>query len=75
MTKNDAEIRKHSVILAGHSTSVSLEDIFWQELKLVAASEKRSLNNLIAEIDRKRQNNLSSALRVYVLANLKRRTD
>ena len=75
MTKNDAEIRKHSVILAGHSTSVSLEDIFWRELKLVAASEKRSLNNLIAEIDRKRQNNLSSALRVYVLANLKRRTD
>ena len=75
MTKNDAEIRKHSVILAGHSTSVSLEDIFWKELKLVAASEKRSLNNLIAEIDRNRQNNLSSALRVYVLAHLKRRTD
>ena len=75
MTKNDAEIRKHSVILAGHSTSVSLEDIFWRELKLVAASEKRSLNNLIAEIDRKRQNNLSSALRVYVLVHLKRRTD
>ena len=73
MTKNDAEIRKHSVTLGGHSTSVSLEDIFWQELKLVAASEKRSLNNLIAEIDRKRQNNLSSALRVYVLAHLKRR--
>ena len=73
MTKNDAKTRKHSVTLAGHSTSVSLEDIFWQELKLVAASEKRSLNNLIAEIDRKRQNNLSSALRVYVLAHLKRR--
>ena len=75
MAKYDAKIRKHSVVLAGHSTSVSLEDIFWRELKFVAASEKRSLNNLIAEIDRKRQNNLSSALRVYVLAQLKRRTD
>ena len=75
MTKNDADIRKHSVTLAGHSTSVSLEDIFWKELKLAAASEKRSLNNLIAEIDRNRRNNLSSALRVYVLAHLKRRAE
>ncbi len=73
MIRNDAKIEKHSVVLAGHSTSVSVENIFWQELKLIAASEKRSLNNLIAEIDRERENNLSSAIRVYVLVNSKRR--
>ena len=72
MNRNDTKIQKHSVVLAGHSTSVSVENIFWQELKFIAASQKRSLNNLIAEIDRERQNNLSSAIRVHVLVNAKR---
>ena len=43
------------------------------ECRTVPASEKRSLNNLIAEIDRERENNLSSAIRVHVLVNSKRR--
>ncbi len=65
-----ARIRKHSVVLAGHRTSVSLEDAFWAELKTIAARQGRSLNDLIAEIDRERQGNLSSALRVYVLKSI-----
>lgn len=66
-----ARIRKHSVVLAGHRTSVSLEDAFWEALKTIAGGQGRSLNDLIAEIDRERSGNLSSALRVYVLEKLK----
>lgn len=65
------EIRKHSVRLAGHRTSVSLEDAFWAELKCFAALDGCSLNELIAEVDRARSGNLSGALRVYVLERIK----
>lgn len=64
-------MKKHSVKIQGHSTSISLEEEFWSALKELAAGQKRSVNNLIAEIDRKRgRKNLSSALRLYVLADL-----
>jgi predicted DNA-binding ribbon-helix-helix protein len=65
------EIRKHSVRLAGHRTSVSLEDAFWAELKRLAALDGCSLNELITEVDSMRSGNLSGALRVYVLERLK----
>jgi len=65
------EIRKHSVRLAGHRTSVSLEDAFWDELKRLAVLDGRSLNELITEVDSARSGNLSGALRVYVLERLK----
>jgi predicted DNA-binding ribbon-helix-helix protein len=65
------EIRKHSVRLAGHRTSVSLEDAFWDELKRLAALDGRSLNELITEVDSARDGNLSGALRVYVLERVK----
>ena len=64
---------KHSVTLAGHRTSITLEDEFWQALKKIAKTEDRSLGQLVGEIDRARLNdgaldhNLSSALRVYIL--------
>jgi Uncharacterized protein related to arylsulfate sulfotransferase involved in siderophore biosynthesis len=66
-------IRKHSATLHGHRTSFSLEDEFWTELKAIAAERGVSLANLIAEVDDQRQasSNLSSALRVYVLLQLK----
>jgi predicted DNA-binding ribbon-helix-helix protein len=66
-------IRKHSATLHGHRTSFSLEDEFWLELKAIAAARRMSLASLIAEIDDARTagNNLSSALRLYVLAWLK----
>lgn len=66
-------IRKHSATLHGHRTSFSLEDAFWDELKLIAAARKLSIASLIAEIDdaRPADSNLSSALRLYVLSWLK----
>lgn len=68
-----AAIRKRSVTLAGHATSVSLEDAFWQALGEIAAERGLSLNALVAEIDGARAGNLSSACRVYVLAWLRGR--
>ncbi len=67
----DAEpgrLRKRSVVIAGHRTSVSLENAFWRELRTIALARGVGMNRLIAEIDRAREANLSSAIRVYVLA-------
>jgi predicted DNA-binding ribbon-helix-helix protein len=59
---------KHSVVIAGHRTSISLEDAFWRTLKDIAAQEGVSLAALVARIDAERGDaNLSSALRVFVL--------
>jgi len=64
-------VKKRSVKIQGHSTSISLEQEFWDALKALAKTQSRPLTVLIAEIDRKRgQQNLSSALRVYVLKQL-----
>jgi predicted DNA-binding ribbon-helix-helix protein len=62
-----SELRKRSVLVAGHKTSVSLEAAFWDELRAIAATRDLSLNALIAEIDRTRTGNLSSAIRLHVL--------
>lgn len=64
---------KRSVTVAGHRTSVSLEDDFWDELTKIAAERGVSLNRLIEGIDVGRNGNLSSALRVYVLQDLRQR--
>ncbi len=64
-------IRKHSLTIAGHRTSLSLEEAFWRALKAQARAEGRSLAALVEEIDRERQGNLSSAVRVYVLERAK----
>jgi predicted DNA-binding ribbon-helix-helix protein len=67
-------IRKRSVMLNGHATSVSLEDEYWAELKRMADAEKVALAQLIERIDtERRSDNLSSALRLAVLADLKAR--
>lgn len=59
---------KRSVVIAGHSTSVSLEDAFWRALKDIAARDGLSLAALVAQVDAGRgEANLSSALRVFVL--------
>jgi len=66
-------IRKHSVSLHGHRTSLSLEEEFWVELKQIADARDLSLAALIAQIDSTRAptTNLSSALRLHVLAWMK----
>ncbi|WP_025898277.1 ribbon-helix-helix domain-containing protein [Sneathiella glossodoripedis] len=61
------EIIKHSVSISGHRTSISLEKPFW-DLFCTAAKERNvSINALISDIDERRQGNLSSAIRLFVL--------
>lgn len=64
-------VRKRSVTIAGHRTSVSVEDAFWDELGRIAAARGMSLNALIGEIDAARDGNLSSAIRLAVLRHLR----
>ncbi len=66
-----ATLRKRSVVVAGHRTSVSLETAFWAALKELAAQRGVSVNRLIADIDRTRTGNLSSAIRVFVLEGIR----
>jgi predicted DNA-binding ribbon-helix-helix protein len=59
---------KRSIVIAGHKTSVSLEDAFWNGLKAIANVRKINLSDLVASIDTQRQHaNLSSAIRLFVL--------
>ena len=59
---------KRSIVIAGHKTSVSLEDAFWQGLKQIAQERNLTLSDLVATIDTdRRQGNLSSAIRLFVL--------
>ena len=67
MSDDPARLRRRSVSVAGHRTSVSLENAFWSALKEIARREGRPLNRLIAEVDAARTGNLSSALRVFAL--------
>lgn len=64
-------MQKHSVVIAGHETSFSLESDFWEELKGLARQQNISLTTLITEIDRGRDGNLSSAIRLYILTRLR----
>jgi predicted DNA-binding ribbon-helix-helix protein len=65
-------IVKHSLRIAGHATSVSLEPAFWDALAEIAARRQLSLTALVSAIDRERRGNLSSAIRVFVLACCRR---
>jgi predicted DNA-binding ribbon-helix-helix protein len=61
-------VTKHSTVISGHRTSVSLEDEFWKGLQEIAKRREETLSHLIASIDDSRQHaNLSSAIRLYVL--------
>ena len=60
-------MKKRSISIMGHSTSVSLEDEFWEVLKQIAEESKLSVQELITHIDSTRTTNLSSAIRVFIL--------
>jgi len=61
-------IVKRSVVIAGHKTSISLEDPFWRALKEIAAVRNMPLSNLVATVDVEREHaNLSSAVRLFIL--------
>ena len=72
-------MRKRSITIHGHQTSISLEDEFWDELAAIAQQRNLSLNALVTEVDKAREapkngrGNLSSTLRVYVLKQAKRK--
>ena len=66
-------IVKRSIIIAGHKTSVSLEDAFWSGLKEIARAEGATLSETVADIDEtRRQGNLSSAIRLFVLEHTRK---
>lgn len=59
---------KRSIVIAGHKTSISIEDAFWTELKEIAKLQQMTLSTLVGSIDAERwQGNLSSAIRLFVL--------
>lgn len=67
-----AGIVKRSVSIAGHRTSISLEEPFWEGLREIAARESLSVQALVGRIDAERsEQNLSSAIRVFVLMKLR----
>ncbi len=72
-------MRKRSITIDGHRTSITLEDEFWEELSALARDRGLSVSALVAEIDHARSSrgsgpgNLSSALRLHVLDALKRK--
>lgn len=65
---------KRSIVIAGHKTSVSLEDAFWSGLKEIAQGDHMTLSNMVGTIDtHRRQGNLSSAIRLFVLDRVRTR--
>jgi predicted DNA-binding ribbon-helix-helix protein len=61
-------VSKRSIVIAGHKTSVSLEEEFWNSLKEIASERNMTLAELVSAIDANRQHaNLSSAIRLFVL--------
>jgi len=65
------QMRKRSVVIAGHRTSVSLENAFWASLKSIAGKRGETVNQVVTKIDGQRSGNLSSAIRLFVLDTLK----
>jgi predicted DNA-binding ribbon-helix-helix protein len=69
-----SHVIKRSIVIAGHKTSVSLEDAFWDALKDISNERGKTLSDLVAEIDATRsQGNLSSAIRLFVLEHVRRK--
>jgi predicted DNA-binding ribbon-helix-helix protein len=72
--------RKHSVEIAGHKTSISLEPLFWEILRTAAAREGLPLNALVARIDAERiasptPPGLGSAIRLWLVGWLARQME
>ena len=66
-----SSIVKRSIVIDGHKTSVSLEDPFWTDLKMIARTQQATLSELVTKIDGTREGNLSSALRLFVLQHFR----
>lgn len=69
-----SSVTKHSILLNGHKTSISLEGQFWEGLREISGRENITVSALVEKIDHGRvTHNLSSAIRVYVLAHFRAR--
>lgn len=64
-------MKKRSLLIMGHATSISLEDEFWDLLKEISTQKEVSIQQLIETVDLNRSGNLSSAVRIYLLTYLK----
>jgi predicted DNA-binding ribbon-helix-helix protein len=70
------DLSKHSLVIAGHRPSISLERAFWDALQSIARERQVSIAALVASVDAQRGGaNLSSALRVFVLKETARREE
>jgi predicted DNA-binding ribbon-helix-helix protein len=73
---SQSTVRKRSIVIAGHKTSVSLEDGFWEALTEIAAARNTRVSELVAAIKRGREgSNVSSAIRLFVLDTFRRRVE
>lgn len=71
-TGASSNLIKRSIIIRGHKTSISLENIFWDALRTIALERNKSISALVGEIEQQRDtSNLSSATRVFVLRHFK----
>lgn len=71
-----SQVIKRSIVIAGHKTSVSLEEAFWRSLKEIARERGTTLSELVASIDSgRRHGNLSSAIRLFVLEHYRATAD
>jgi predicted DNA-binding ribbon-helix-helix protein len=71
-SKPSSNLIKRSIIIRGHKTSISLENIFWEALKTIAMERRQSVSALVGEIEQQRDtSNLSSATRVFVLRHFR----
>jgi predicted DNA-binding ribbon-helix-helix protein len=71
-----SQVIKRSIVIAGHKTSVSLEDAFWTALKEIAVGRQKTLSDIVGEIDSGRPHgNLSSAIRLFVLDHYRVKTN
>ena len=64
-------VKKRSVVVGGHRTSISLEQAFWEAMQDLAARDGKTINQMDSDIDSARTGNLSSAIRVWVLERAK----
>lgn len=64
-------VKKRSVVVGGHRTSISLEQAFWEALQQVASGQGKTINQMVSDIDAERSGNLSSAIRVFILDRAK----
>jgi len=69
-----SSVRKRSILVNRHKTSVSLEDAFWDEVRAIARARNMTLSDFVSDVERgRRAGNLSSALRLVVLETLQAR--